>query len=308
MSLDGDSSLARPLGGGGGMPIEFPPEKIVARPERGRWAALVAFAIVGSTGILFVTGLGEVHGSAEYAWRDRKDQLELEVPITDGPVASAAVYAIKVDGLPAIGRTDAKVTLVALTDYECTNCETARSIVFSLRGSYGDDLRIVWKPIARNPRAIPSLVGACAAALQGEFERYDAAIWRLGPDRAIRFAGPVELPDGAHPSCVSEPSGCREVTRTARDLGLDGTRFASAMKRCAATVGASRRELEGLDITSATYFVNGRMVDPWATESAATFQNLIDVELAKARQRIAAGASQDRYYEQWVLDVGRTTR
>ena len=306
--FDGEDSLAKPLGGGDGVPIEFPPERIVAQPHRGRWAVLIAFAVVGSTGILVISGLGEVHGSAEHALRDRKDQLELEVPITDGPVTSSVVYSIKVDGLPMIGRSDAKVTLVALTDYACTNCDLARSIVFSLRGSYGDDLRIVWKPIASNPRTIPSLVGACAAALQGEFERYDAAIWRLGPDRAIRFGQPGELPDGANPSCASEPAGCREVTRTARDLGLDGTRFASAMKRCAATVGASRRELDELDITSTTYFVNGRMVDPWATESAATFQNLIDVELAKARRRIAAGASADRYYDQWVLDVGETRR
>ncbi len=308
MSLDGDHSLAKPLGGGEGVPIEFPPERIIAQPHRGQWAALVAFAVVGSSGILVVTGLGEVHGSAESVGRDRQDRLELEVPITDGPVASAAVYAIKVDGFPAIGRSDAKVTLVALTDYECTNCEIARSIVFSLRGSYGDDLRIVWKPIARSPRAIPALVGGCAAALQGEFERYDAAIWGLGPDRASRFNQPVELPDAANPSCATEPAGCREVTRTARDLGLDGTRFASAMKRCAVAIDASARELDALHVTATTYFVNGRMVDPWGTESAATFQNLIDVELAKARQRIAAGASRDRYYDQWVLDVGQTTR
>ena len=135
------------------------------------------------------------------------------------------------------------------------------------------------------------------AALQGELARYDDAIWRLGADR---------LPDAATPTCASDLAGCRDVNRTARDLGLDDQRFASAMKRCAATITASSRELATLNVTDQAYFVNGRMVDPWGLELAGTFQNLIEVELAKARRRIAVGATPARYYEQWVLDVGAT--
>jgi hypothetical protein len=293
-----DDSLARALGSGEGVPIEPPEERPATpvSPSRARWTGLAAFAIVGASGILVISGLGEVQavGSVDHAWRDR---LQLEVPITDGPPASSQVYAVKIDGLPALGRSDAKVTLVAVTDYTCTSCEVTHSIIGGLRGAYGDDLRIVWKPIAREPRSTPALVGACAAALQGELERYDRAIWRLGPER---------LPDAANPSCASELSGCREVIRTARDLGLDAQRFASAMKRCAATVSASQRELATMNIHDRAYFVNGRMVDPWGLELAGTFQNLIDVELAKARRRIAAGATPERYYDQWVLDVGTT--
>lgn len=289
-------SLARALGSGEGVPVE-PPEVVrITRvsPSRARWTALAAFAIVGATGIVVVSGLGEVQavGSVDRAWRDRP---QADVPITDGPPAK--VYAVRIDGLPALGRSDAKVTLVAAVDYTCLTCDVTRSIIGGLRGSYGDDLRIVWKPIAREPRSTPALVGACAAALQGELERYDDAIWRLGPDR---------LPDAATPSCASEPVGCREVTRTARDLGLDVERFASAMKRCAVTVGASQRELATMAIHDRAYFVNGRMVDPWGLDLAGTFHSLIDVELAKARRRIAAGSTPERYYQQWVLDVGAT--
>lgn len=293
-----DGSLARPLGTSEGVPVE-PPEPIRATrasTSRSRWLALAAFAVVGSTGILVISGLGDVQavGTIDNAWRDR---LELQMPISDGPPASSQVYAVKVNGLPSVGRSDAKVTLVAVTDYTCTTCEVTRSIVAGLRGAYGEDLRIVWKPVAREPRAVPALVGACAAALQGEFARYDEAIWRLVPDR---------LPDYLDPSCVTESTGCREVMRTARDIGLDGQRFASAMKRCASVVAESQRELAAMSITDRAYFVNGRMVDPWGLEHAGTFQNLIDVELAKARNRIAAGATAERYYDQWVLDVGAT--
>lgn len=290
-------SLARALGSGEGVPIEPPETLPITRvsPSRARWTALAAFAIVGATGILVISGLGDVEavGSVDRAWRDR---LQAEVPITDGPPASSQVYAVKVDGLPAIGRPDAKVTLVAATDYTCTTCDVTRAILVGLRGAYGDDLRIVWKPIAREPRSTPALVGACAAALQGELERYDDAIWRLAPDR---------LPDAANPSCASELSGCREVLRIARDSGLDAQRFASGMKRCAATVGASQRELATMDVHDRAYFVNGRMVDPWGLDNLGTFQSLIDVELAKARRRIAAGTPPERYYDQWVLDATR---
>ncbi len=294
-------SLARPLGSGGeGVPVEPPPARLPReRAGNGRWAALAGFAIVGSTGILLTTSLPEVHGSAEHAWRDRDHADELEVPITDGPPASAAIYAIKIHGLPSLGRSDAKVTLVAVTDYECANCDVTRSIVMGLRGSYGDDLRIVWKPYTRSPRSLPAAAGACAAALQGEIERYDAAIWRAGPER---------LPNAGNPECLSELAGCGEVARTARDAGLDGGRFAMAMKRCAAVVTASQHELQALQVGGQTFFVNGRMVDPWGIESAGTFHNLIDVELTKARRRIASGTTQARYYQQWVLDIGQSER
>jgi protein-disulfide isomerase len=300
--LDVDT-LARSLGDGEGVPVEPPGPLKIERPgsARSKWVALAAFGIVGSTGILVITGLSDVHGSTEHAWRDRAE-LEIPTVLPDGPPVSDRVYAIHVDGLPMIGRSDAKVTLVAVTDYACRNCEASRAIVAGLRGSYGEDLRIVWKPITRDPGTAPALAGACAAALQGELERYDAAIWRIV--QAPSYDAPA-LPDAANPGCASDPAGCRQLTRTARDLGLDGQRFASAIKRCAPLVAASSRELAQLGVVGTTYFVNGRMVDPWGVENAGTFSKLVDVELAKARQRIADGTTQARYYEQWVLAIGK---
>lgn len=306
MSLDGDYSLAQPLGGGGGVPVE-PPGPIEIRREGASrpWLALSAFAIFGATTILIVSGLDDAHGvTGSVAWRD--DKVADEV-LPDGPQTSMPVHAVSVDGLPSIGRADAKVTLVAVTDYACPVCESTRGLMQSLRGSYGDDLRIVFKPYAKSAESTPSLTGACAAALQGEFERYDEALWRIGVQRMNAYAA-VELPDAATPGCASELSGCREVSRTARDLGLESARFASAIKRCSGVVRATRVELAKLGVTAPAFFVNGRMVDPWGVETLATFQSLIDAELAKARRRIASGTSPDRYYQQWVLDAGKTHR
>jgi hypothetical protein len=304
MSLDGES-LALPLGGEG-VPVE-PPGPIPKPGKPQPWIALAAFAIFGATTILIVSGLGDVHGvEAGAMWRDQPDS---NLELVDGPVSSSVVYAVRVDGLPAIGRSDAKVTLVVVTDYACPVCERTRPIIQSLRGSYGEDLRIVYKPFARSAASMPSLAGACAAALQGEFVRYDEALWRIAVQRMDRTTTTtVELPDGATPDCASDLAGCREVTRTARDLGLESMRFASAIRRCGGVVRANQVELAKLGVDAPAFFVNGRMVDPWGVENQGTFQSLIDVELAKARRRIAAGSSQERYYQQHVLDVGLTAR
>lgn len=304
MRVDGDS-LARPLGGGEIGPVELPPATL--RPEassRTRWYGLAAFAVFGAAAILIVSGLSDLTGvevQAKVPW-ERPSQLE--VPITDGPPASTAVYAIAVEGLPAIGKPEAKVTLVAVTDYACGGCERARGLLHSLRGSYGEDLRIVFKPAL----ATPAAAGACAAALQGELERFDDALWRASIEHRGEVAVAIAPPDASTPGCASEVGRCKALTRMARDLGLDTQRFASGLRRCAATVRTSQAEVEALRLSTPAFFVNGRMVDPWGLEASDTFQALIDVELAKARRRIAAGTSEARYYQQWVLDVGQSTR
>ncbi|MBA2539212.1 MAG: thioredoxin domain-containing protein [Deltaproteobacteria bacterium] len=269
------------------------------------WLALSVFAIFGATTILIVSGLNDVHGvTASVMWRD--DKLPDEV-LPDGSPTSTPVHAVSIALLPSIGRADAKVTLVVVTDYVCPICESTRPLLQSLRGSYGEDLRIVFKPYAKSPESTPSLTGACAAALQGEFERYDEALWRIGV-QAMELYASVKLPDAARPGCASELGGCRDVSRTARDLGLESARFASAIKRCSGVVRANQVELAKLGVDAPAFFINGRLVDPWGVETPGTFHSLIDVELAKARRRIASGASQDRYYQQWVLDVGQTSR
>jgi hypothetical protein len=304
MHGDGES-LARPLGGGEVGPVELPPARLAPpRSTRTQWYGLVAFALFGVTSILIGSGLHELSGAATHAKLPWERMAELEVPITDGPPTSTIVYAVSVDGLPAVGKADAKVTLVAITDYACLGCERARTLLHSLRGSYGDDLRIVFKP----KQATPAAAAACAAGLQGEFERFDEALWRASIDRTGGAEVAIPQPDAATPGCAGAMGGCKALSRIARDQGLDMSRFGSAIKRCAATVWASEAELEVLRVSSPTFFVNGRMVDPWGIEHAGTFQSLIDVELAKARRRIAAGASQERYYQQWVIDVGQTAR
>lgn len=293
--LDGDS-LARSLGGGEVGPVELPPARIrvTGIETRRRWIWLAAFAVLGATVILVIDNEPTAAGDVDKVWQAGAAEDPPTVP-ANGLLARDEVYAIQVDGLPSAGRSDAMVTLVAVTDYGCVGCERGRSMLQSLRNSYGDELRIVWKPHATGDE-IPSAAGACAAALQGDHLRYDDAAWKMGIEKSRQRSTPIALPDRDG------------VTRIARELGLDLTRFASALRRCEVAVKTSTRELDAVGVSTPAYFVNGRMVDPWGTESIGTFQSLIDLELAKARRRIAAGSPADHYYRDWVLVVGQTTR
>jgi protein-disulfide isomerase len=275
-----------------GVPIEWPEE--FRPPSLVRWYALAGFAIVGATTILIGSGVGDKPAHIASAVPDT-DTVAPSVVATDAsapPLIPRTTYAVPIDGLPTLGRAGAKVTLVVATEYACTGCEAARERLAGLRASYGDELRIVYKPFA-TARTTPTLQAACAAAHQGEFERFDAAVWRVGVERSRSLGIAITLPD---------PDQLHAI---ARDLGLDLGRFASDLERCAITVRNSRRELDALHVAAPAYFVNGRMVEGDALEALPA---LIEGELATATRRIREGANRERYYQEWVLDLGRTTR
>lgn len=287
MAMDslGGESLARSLGCGEVGPVELPEQVIRARPRKlpgGKWAALGAFAILGTTAILVASGPTSAASAVGKVWQEEKRE--------DGPAVPAdadEIYALKIEGLPNVGRSDARVTMVVIADYACSVCADRRQTIESLKSAYGNDLRIVYKPHAKTDAGIPSLAGACAAALQGEFEAYDKRRVAIG-DRPV---------DGD------------EVFRIARVLALDTTRFTSAIRRCEALVRTSTGELDSYGFSAETYFVNGKLVDPWGYGSLSTFENTIDAELVKAKQRIASGATTaEHYYQDFVLAVGKTTR
>jgi len=287
--MPGPVSLARSLGDGGA-PVEPPGRLAVRRPlsTRARWLGLAAFAAIGSLAIVIASGSATPDAEVSRVWQGAAP----DDPVPVAPTSTDAVYSIAVDGLPALGRADAPVTLVVVTDYACVACEQAIPMVRAWRASYGDDLRIVWKPHATADARAAS-AGACAAAELEAFARYDELAWRRTVAKSAQLGLPIALPDHA------------AVVRLARELELDADRFGSAMRSCEPRVATSTRELDRLGVHSPAYFVNGRRVDPWDTESAPTW---IDRELARAHRRIAAGAPAASYYRDWVLVPGQTTR
>ncbi|HEY3807199.1 MAG TPA: thioredoxin domain-containing protein [Kofleriaceae bacterium] len=211
------------------------------------------------------------------------------------------VYAVPVDGDPADGPADAKVTLIKAYDYACPFCERVRGTMEELRKKYGNDLRIVYKQFVVHPQvATAGALAFCAAAKQGKAVQMDNLLWDKG-FKAHNFDK-----DEGSTKCWDSPDGCPVVLADAKELNLDETKFKADMKDCQHLMQTDMHELTAVGVGSTpSFFINGRfMVGAMPPEN---FSALIDEELKKANDRIAQGTPQAQYYQQWVLDKGQKT-
>ncbi|MEO8701087.1 MAG: thioredoxin domain-containing protein [Kofleriaceae bacterium] len=286
-------SVARPLHeGSDGVAIEWPEE--IKRPSQLRWVGLAAFAIVGATAILIGSGFGNspanVSGAVELGSASTGSGSAVVVA---PPLPRTPTYAVPVDGVPAMGRSDAKVTVVVVTDYACSDCERSRDQVEGLRIRRPDDVRIAYKPLA-SPSSEPSHLAACAAARQGAFSTFDAALWRIGQERVRKLGGTLTLPDAA------------ALRKLAGELGLDVQQLAGDLERCEHAIRTSRAQLAALHVSAPAYFVNGKLLE--GPHAGAALPGLVDEELARATMRIGEGTTAATYYQDWVIALGSTTR
>jgi len=216
----------------------------------------------------------------------------------------AKTYAVPVDGDPVEGPADAKVTVVKAYDYACPFCEKVRDSMEELRKKYPNDVRIVHKQFVVHPQqATAGALAACAADKQGKFREIDALLWDKG-FKARQFDKDATAEAGGSQKCWDTAAGCPLVVGFAQEIGLNLDKFKADMKGdCQQLVAKDMRELGALGVGSTpTFFINGRyMVGAAPTES---FVQLVEEELKKANERIAAGTPAASYYQQAVLDKG----
>jgi protein-disulfide isomerase len=151
----------------------------------------------------------------------------------------------------ARGPATADVTLVEYGDYQCPDCQRAQAVVRRLRDRLGHRLRVVFRhfPLTSvHPDAQLAAEAAEAAAAQGKF-------WEMHDHL---FNHPYRLEYAA-------------LLGYARDLGLDGRRFANGLG-CRAFAGRVAQDvITGVRSCvrgTPTFFVNGVRHDgPWDFES-----------------------------------------
>lgn len=233
----------------------------------------------------------------------------------------AKTYAVPIDGDPFDGPADAKVTLVKAYDYACGYCEKVRPTMDELKKKYGNDLRVVYKQLVIHPKN--ALVGAlafCAASKQGKHREMDQLIWDKGfnarqfdltdvpaPQQAEKPADPQQAAQPQRPQmmkCWDTPEGCKNVYSFATELGLNMDKFKADLKgTCQQEVTQDGQQLGKFGLSSTpSFFVNGRYIS--GAQQIEAFSALIDEELKKANERIAAGTPAAQYYQQWVMDKG----
>jgi protein-disulfide isomerase len=214
----------------------------------------------------------------------------------------AKVYSMPIEGDAFDGPADAKVTLVKAYDYACPYCEKIRDTMDELRKRYGNDVRIVFKQLVVHPReAMASALAVCAANKQGKFLQMDQLLWDKGYknrnfDKEVSEGGQTVR-------CWESPTGCQIVNGFAQELGFNVEKFKTDMKECMTLVQKDQRELQSFGVgATPSFFINGRFIS--GAQGVEKFVEVIDDELKKANERIAAGTPAASYYQQWVMDKG----
>ncbi len=196
----------------------------------------------------------------------------------------AKTYAVKIDGAPATGSSNALVTIVRAGEYACPFCEKSRATMDQIAAHYGSKVRIVHLDFIVHPQtATEAAKAACAAHQQGKFWEMDELLW----EQAFK----TRQFDAAH------------IEALATNLGLDMTRFRADLSPCNQEIARTMSHLQGFGVSATpAFFINGRFLS--GAQPFPAFEKLIDEELKLAEDRIRKGTRRARYYEAWVINKG----
>jgi len=144
--------------------------------------------------------------------------------------------------LPSFGPTDAKVTIVEFSDFECPYCSRAASAAKQIKEKYGTKVRFVFRqfPLSFHPNAHVAAQASLEANAQGKFWEFHDKMFenQKALDRA-------------------------SLEASAKAVGLDVTKLKKALddKTHAATVDAELKLGEEVAVDGTpTMFLNGKRV------------------------------------------------
>lgn len=196
-----------------------------------------------------------------------------------------AVYKVPVGKSPQKGSSDALVTIVEFSEFQCPFCKRVGPTIKQITDTYGKDVRIVFKqnPLPFHNNATPASELALEANEQGKFwEMHDKLFENqqaLERDKLEGYAkelglnmGKVKaaLDSGKHKPAIEADQGL------ARGLGASGT---------------------------PSFFINGRSLR--GAQPFDAFKAVIDEELAKAKDMVAKGTAKSALYEK-IIENGAT--
>jgi protein-disulfide isomerase len=233
--------------------------------------SIVAALIIG---IAVVVGALLIRCSVERATREiaaveeALREIELRgIPSVRPPTRAARPdpnrrYSVDTQGSPVMGNPEAKLAIVAFSDFQCPFCSRVTSTLEEIAREYGDDVRIVFKhlPLSMHPKAPAAHAAAEAAHRQGKFwEMHDLIFGDqrgMSPERYLEYAQRIGL----------------DIERFKRDIESDD------VKR---KIDSDVAEATRLSVTSTPgFFVNGRYLR--GAQPFAAFKALIDEEMGRS--------------------------
>jgi len=185
---------------------------------------------------------------------DLREEYEVESLL--GPYR----VAIETEGHPVEGSSEAPVTIVEFSDFECPFCRRTHPVLEQIKEKYGDQVRLVYRqfPLTEiHPRAQKAAEASLCAHRQGQF-------WDL---HDALFRDPIEL----------EVASIREK---AAGVGLDIETFNACLdsSEAAELVDADVRAGVRAGVTGTPMvFINGRPVE--GAQPYESYVEIIDDEL-----------------------------
>jgi protein-disulfide isomerase len=200
-----------------------------------------------------------------------------------------AVYKVPVGDEPSKGPSDALVTIVQFSDFECPFCGRVEGTVNEIMSTYKNDVRVVWmnNPLPFHKNATPAAQASLEAFAQGGAKKF----WAF---HAKMFENQREL------TRENLEKWGKEIGLNAGKLkaALDGNTHQEAINKSMAlakSLGASG---------TPAFFINGRNLR--GAQPFPAFKAVIDEELAKAKAKVAAGTPRSKIYEETIKD-GKTS-
>src|SRR5262245_43771920 len=203
------------------------------------------------------------HVSADGRYLFRGEAIDLTVD----PFA-ALMKKIKLDGAPARGPADAKVTVVEYSDFQCPYCGRAWALFEKeVYPQYKDKVRFVFKqmPLTQiHPWAEDAAVASACALEQGNDQ-----FWKVYDGL---FAQQAQITKENLPAKVEEIA-------TAAGLDVPRLKECLASRKTIDAVKADQSEAATVGVSGTpTFFINGRRIQN--TQDAGAFKQAIDQALA----------------------------
>lgn len=222
---------------------------------------------------IHVTINSQTDTGSVYVSKDGKTFLRGEMyDVSSNPFAENLAH-LNIEGNPAIGPGDARVTIVEFSDFQCPHCRDLFRNLKTLETQY-PQVRVVYKdfPLTQiHPWTETASIGARCAHIQSPdafwklhdslFENQDLISTENIWEKLVGFASSAGLDTGAFKACMSSPEPKQAVER-------------------------NRADGEALSVNSTpTVFVNGRML---VSADKSLLEQYIKYELARPPVKPAA--------------------
>jgi protein-disulfide isomerase len=182
-------------------------------------------------------------------------------PAAAAPEAPRFVKDLKIEGAPMKGGKNAKVTIVAFSDFQCPYCSRVVPTLKQIHDTYGDKVKVVFmhQPLPFHNNAKPAAMASMAANEQGKFWEYHDKLF-------------------ANQQALERPN----LEQYAKDLGLDMGKFKASLDSNKFDAVVAANSAEGMRVGAngtPTFFINGR--EFVGAQPFEAFKNIIDEELKK---------------------------